>query len=208
MNDIPEAPRWGVFALVTYIPGALGSFLQELRETMPGNDASPAHITLLPPRALRVPVEAASTQAREILGRFPAFDVELSKVRRFPQTSFLYIDLTEGDSVVHDLHAALNTGDLADSEEFEFRPHLTLGGPVSPGKLDFAQQEAELTWDSAQCSPRFTVDEIVFLWLSPDSAQGEWRQLWSQSLGPSARRISAAAAAAPNQTSLTDRHRQ
>jgi 2'-5' RNA ligase len=205
MNDTPEAPLWGFFALVSYIPDPLGSFLQELRETLQGNDSSQAHITLLPPRALKVPVEVASTQVRSILRRFPAFEVELSKVRRFAATSFLYLDLREGDALVHDLHAALNTGELADPEEFEFRPHLTLGGPVSPGKLDFAQQQAELTWDAAQCSPRFVIDEIVFLWLSPDSAHGEWRRLWSQSLSPGALRSSAAAAAISHRTSIEHR---
>jgi 2'-5' RNA ligase len=208
MNEIPEAPRWGFFALVTYIPDPLGSFLQELRKTLQGNGSSQAHITLLPPRELKVPVDVASRLVRTILRRFPAFDVELSKVRRFAETSFLYLDLTEGDSLIYELHAALNTGELADPEEFEFHPHLTLGGPVSPGKLDVVQEQAELTWDAAQCSPRFTIDEIVFLWLSPNSSQGEWRRLWTQSLSSAMPRSSAASAAVSTRTSLTGPHGQ
>jgi 2'-5' RNA ligase len=207
MNDIPEA-RWGFFALVSYIPDPLRSFLEEVRETLPGNDSSQTHITLLPPRALKVPVEVASKLVRSILSQFPAFEVELSKVQRFAETSFLYLDLTEGNSFVHALHAALNTGDLADLEEFEFRPHLTLGGPVSPTKLDFAQHQAETTWDSARCSPRFTIKEIVFLWLSPESAHGEWRRLWTQTLATSQPRSSAATAAVSSRTSLAGRHGQ
>ncbi len=202
MNDISEAPRWGLFTLVAYIPDPLGSFLEELRDPLPGSGCSQAHITLLPPRALKVPVEAASTLAQGILSRFPQFEVELAKVRRFAETNFLYLDLNEGDSLVKDLHAALNTGDLAAPEEFEFRPHLTLGGPVSPAKLDSAQQQAEFTWAAPHCSPRFTIREVVCLWLSPDSPQGEWRRLWTLPLAQESR---AAAAAVTSRTSSTAR---
>jgi 2'-5' RNA ligase len=200
MNQMPAAPRWGCFALVSYIPDPLGSFLQGLREILPNTDSSEAHITLLPPRRLKLPVEIASKQARTILRRFPPFDVELSKVRRFPETKFLYLDLSEGNSVIHDLHDALNKGDLFDAEEFEFRPHLTLGGPVSPGVLDSAQQQAEITWNAEHCAPRFTIEEVVCLWSSPDSAQGEWHRLWSQKLSRAAQ-TSAAAATVTSRTS-------
>ena len=201
MHEIEGGPPWGCFALVSYIPEPLGSFLQGLREILPNNDSSEAHITLLPPRALKLPVETVSKQARTILSQFPPFDVELSKVRRFAETNFLYLDLGEGDALIHDLHDALNKGDLADSEEFEFRPHLTLGGPVSAGALDAAQQRAEITWDGEHCAPRFTIQEVVCLWLSPDSPQGEWRRLWSHKLSPNAARSSAATANFRNRTS-------
>jgi 2'-5' RNA ligase len=205
MKNIPEAHPWGSLALVTYIPDPLCSLLQDVRDVLPGNDDLPAHITLLPPRRLRVPVETASTLVHAALGRFSAFDVELSRVRRFDQTNFLYLDLSEGDAHVHDLHDALNTGDLADIEEFEFRPHLTLGGPVAAAELEFAQHQAELTWDGAPCSPRFTIDEIAFLWLGPDSSQREWRRLWTHRLSAKAELSSAAAAAVASRTSSTGR---
>lgn len=201
MNQISAAPGWGCFALVSYIPDPLGSFLQGLREVVPNSDRSEAHITLLPPRPLKLPVETASTQARTILREFPPFNVELSQVRRFAETKFLYLDLAEGSSVIHDLHNALNKGDLFDREEFEFRPHLTLGGPVSPGVLDSAQHQAEVIWNAGHCAARFTIQEVVCLWSSPDSAQGEWRRLWSQELIPNAARSSAAAATVTSRTS-------
>lgn len=200
MNEIQGAPRWGFFALVSYIPEPLSSFLQGLREILPNNDSSEAHITLLPPRPLRLPIETVSKQARSILRQFPPFDVELSTVRRFAETKFLYLDLGEGNSLIHDLHDALNRGDLSDPEEFEFHPHLTLGGPVSPGTLDLAQEQAEVTWSGEHCAPRFTIQEVVCLWLSPNSAQGEWRRVWSQKLSPNAARTSAATATVTNRT--------
>jgi len=201
MNEIPGPPRWGFIALVSYIPDPLASFLQGLREALPNNDSSEAHITLLPPRPLKLPVETISQKARAILDQFPQFDVELSSVRRFAETKFLYLDLAEGSSLIHDVHDALNQGDLADPEEFEFRPHLTLGGPVSPGVLDSAQQQAELTWNGKHCARRFTIREVVCLWLSPDSAQGEWRRLWTHELSRVPVRSSAATASLTSRTS-------
>lgn len=201
MNHIPAAPRWGCFALVNYIPEPLASFLQGLREILPNNDSSEAHVTLLPPRPLKLPVETASKQACAILRQFPPFEVELSRVQRFSESKFLYLDLSEGSSVIHDLHDALNKGDLFDTEEYEFRPHLTLGGPVSPGILDSAQHQAEVTWNAGHCAARFTVEEVVCLWLSPNSPEGEWRRLWSQRLSPTAARTSAATAAVTSRTS-------
>ena len=202
MNNIPKAPPWGFFTLVTYIPDPLGSFLEELRDDLPGSGCSQVHITLLPPRVLKVPIEAASTRIQGILSGFPQFQVELHRVRRFAETNFLYLDLNEGDSVVEELHAALNTGALADPEKFEFSPHLTLGGPVLPADLDSAQQQVQLAWDTRHCSPRFTIREVVFLWASPESPQGEWGRLWSHQLKPQER---AAAATVTSQTSSTAR---
>ncbi|MBV9301028.1 MAG: 2'-5' RNA ligase family protein [Acidobacteriaceae bacterium] len=207
MNGILASPPWGFFALVAYVPEPLGAFLQQMRETLPGNDRSPAHITLLPPRRLKIPVEAAVEQARAILDDFPAFNVELCRVCRFPETKFLYLDVTEGSAFIRDLHKALNTGDLYDTEEFEFQPHLTLGGPVSPAVLDAVQQQCELNWGASHCAPRLTIREIAFLWLSPGSPQSEWRQVLTHRLSPSESRSTAAAATLRSRTSTTDPQR-
>ncbi len=182
MIQIPKTPEWGLFALVSYIPDPLGSFLDELRQALPGGDNARPHITILPPRPLKLPVEAASKQARKILRAFPAFEVELSRVRCFSGTNFLYLDVGEGSSLLHKLHDALNTGDLEDVEELGFRPHLTLGGPVMPGKLDATQQQAEAAWRSVAHSRRFTICDVAGLWLSPTGPQGEWHRLWSHHL--------------------------
>lgn len=181
-NGMTEASQQGQFALVSYIPEPLGSFLYELRGTLPGGSNPQAHITILPPRPLRVPVETASERTLEVLARFPVFEIELSTVQRFPQTNVLYLDIAEGNEVVHELHDALNTDELACEEEFEFRPHLTLGGPVPEPELEAFHDQAEVAWLATGHSRRFTVDEIVFLWLNPANPEGGWRRLWSYDL--------------------------
>lgn len=201
-NGISNPSKWGYCALVSYIPEPLGSFFDGLRRALPGETNPQAHITLLPPRPLRLPVEIASEQALGVIAKFPPFEVEFSTVRSFPHTNFLYLDIGDGKSLVNDLHDALNTGDLIHAEEFEFRPHLTLGGPVPQIDLASSQDEAEIAWLSAGHPRRFTLDEIVFLWLSPDHLEGEWHRLWSHNLRTSCTaRTKAASAAFTNRTS-------
>lgn len=193
---------WGSFALVSYIPEPLGSFLDGLRRTLPGETNPQAHITLLPPRPLRSPVEAASERALQVLSGFPPFEVEFSTVGSFPHTNFLYLEIGDGNSLVHALHDALNTGDFEHQEQFEFQPHLTLGGPVPASHLTSAQDQAETAWLAARHPRRFTLDEIVFLWSSPDSTDGEWHRLWSYNLRTGATaKTKAASAAVTNRTS-------
>lgn len=192
MNDITEATQWGSFALVSYIPDPLGSLLHELRQVLPGEDNPRPHITILPPRPLKLSVDAASQQAHKILLQFPAFDVELSKVCLFPQTNVLYLDVAEGNTLLHDVHAALNAGDLDGREEFDFLPHLTLSGPIASRDLPLVRRQAEMAWYSSNHARRFTFDEVALLWLSPDSPQGEWNKVWSHRLSTAAARAASA----------------
>jgi 2'-5' RNA ligase len=127
-------------------------------------------------------VDAASRKAQSILLRFAAFEVELSTLRSFPETNVLYLDIAKGNGVLHDLHGALNADVLEHEEKFEFRPHLTLGGPVESAHLPWVRRQAETAWYSSDHPRRFTLDEVIFLWLSPDSRQCEWRGVSSHRL--------------------------
>ena len=177
-----ETPARGLYALVSYLPLPLGSFLDELRQSLPGSHFAPAHITILPPRPLEVTVNAASECARTVLQGFTAFDVELTEVRRFPETGMLFLDLADGNRSVHNLHDALNTGVLAFAEEFEFRPHLTLGGPIPPASMPTFQAQAEGAWNSWQSPKRFRLNNIVGLSGTPGVEGLSWRRVWTHQL--------------------------
>lgn len=120
--------------------------------------------------------------ALKILLDFPNFDVELSKVRAFPETNLVYLEIGKGKGLLDKLHAALDRGALGHAEEFDFRPHLTLGGPVDAAHLAAVRRHAVTAWNSFRSARRFVLDEIVFLWVSPDSPHGEWHRLWSHKL--------------------------
>ena|SRR5690242_18817228 len=197
MNHVTETTECGSFALVSYIPDPLGSFLHGLRQNLPGEDNPQPHITLLPPRPLRLSVDAASQQAQNILLQFPAFEVELSRICSFPETNVLYLEVGKGNRLLYDLHDALNAGDLAHEEKFAFRPHLTLSGPVDPPHLPWVRKQAEIVWYASDHSRRFTLEEIAFLCLGPESPEGKWQRVWSQRLGGKNNTNARAAIAAP-----------
>jgi 2'-5' RNA ligase len=176
------SPPWDFFALVSYLPDPLGSQVDRMTQTLPESGLRQAHITILPPRPLQVPLEEASRYTREILDRFAIFDVELGLVKRFPATNVLYLDLTEGYEAVHQVHDALNTGPLTFEEQFEFHPHLTLAGPLAAGVVDQVQFEAERLWGSIKGKEKFTVREIVALWAEAGQKTLSWRRLWAYPL--------------------------
>jgi 2'-5' RNA ligase len=181
-----ESPTWGHFALVSYVPPPLGSVLDELRRSLPGNRFPQSHVTILPPRPLQVPMEDASSHARSVLDNFASFDVEFAEVHHFPETQFLYLSLLAGSSIVHDLHQALNSGPLTHEEQFEFRPHLTLGGPIPGAILKATQKQLREVWSSLKIEKRFRLQNVVALFLEPDGVQTEWSRLWTHRFGESA----------------------
>jgi 2'-5' RNA ligase len=174
---------WGFFALVSYVPDPLGQAIDRLRQSLPG-DFRPTHITILPPRPLHVHVDEATEHSFRVLDQFGRFEVELTSVDRFTETNVLYLDVAGGSDTVHELHDALNTGDLSFPEEFEFYPHLTLGGPIPAHQVDGIQAHAEQLWHSLPLERRFTIDEIVALWAAPGDEVLAWQRLWTYSLRP------------------------
>lgn len=175
---------WGFFALVSYIPDPLGSFLDGMRRSLPGYEFAQAHITILPPRRVALPAERASAYALETLRKFPPFDVNFRSVRRFEPTNILYLPLAAGNSCVNEMHQELNSGELAAEEEFEFVPHVTLGGPIPPHELQRAESAASTLWQSCRDPKHFKIDEVVALLALPNggSGYGDWTCLWRHSL--------------------------
>jgi hypothetical protein len=181
---------------VSYIPDPLGSFLNSLRQTLSAEENPQAHITILPRRPLSLPVETASQQAIEILSRFPAFEVELCNVRRFPETNVMYLDVGKGNARLHAVHDALNAGSLAHNEEFDFDPHLTLSDPVPRADAEKIRATAKAAWDQTALERRFLVDEVVCLWMADAGPKGDWARLWSYRLSSKDRAMTAAVTAA------------
>lgn len=174
-----ETPDWGSFALVSYVPGPLGPFLDEIRRSLPGSDFPQPHITILPPRRLEVPLANATQYATEVLAAFTAFEVELSSVSCFSETDVLYLTISRGNGRLRELHAALNQGTLGAPERFEFLPHITLGGPIPPSETASLQAHTAATWAASELPRSFLVHEVVALWSqATENGQAEWEQIW------------------------------
>jgi 2'-5' RNA ligase len=170
------------FALVSYVPEPLQSTLKRLRTLFPQGVYPEPHLTLLPPRRLRVSLDQASTVARSVLSQFESFRVELVQVNTFTETNTIYLSAADSNSQIYDIHQALNSGDLADRERFPFRPHLTLGGPLSDVVLPDIRGQADQLWQSVDGSREFSVDEVVALGADCGDDPPCWHRLWTFNL--------------------------
>jgi 2'-5' RNA ligase len=177
-----KMPDQGQFALVAYVPDPLASFLYKMRRSLSEVPCPQPHVTILPPRPLRIPVESACRAVGEILQLQSQFEVELSQVCYFANTHTLYLDISDGAARIHALHDSLNCGDLFHQEEFTFRPHLTVSGLVDPLHLPAMLQRAEADWRANSCSPRFLISEVVCLLQQSGNPRGAWQRLWSVKL--------------------------
>lgn len=184
----------GSFALVSYIPDPLGSFLDAMRQSLPGKQFVQAHITVLPPRPLSIPVEQATEAALKVLRRYSPFKIALGPVRSFASTNVVYLALNIGGSVLADIHRELNAGPLATEEQFEFIPHVTVGGPVSAAELDTVMALAQRTWERSTHPSEFDLEELVGLHAAsaaesapaqnpPAQIPCDWVCMWRYSLG-------------------------
>jgi 2'-5' RNA ligase len=174
-NNSLEHGAGGWFALVSYIQDPQKSFLESLRQSIPGKPLAPVHITVLPPRPLGLPVEEVCQRVEDVTGGLSAFEAELSEVRHFSETDFLYLDIAEGYAELCNVHTRLNAGELRHPEVYEYRPHLTLGGPVPPEALQTAQKRTETEWKSSACPRRVKIEELVCLWMSAEG-EHEWER--------------------------------
>lgn len=174
-----RAPGQNLFALVAYVPDPLASFLYEMRQNFTGLPCPQPHITILPPRPLRVPSEDACHSVRETIQSRPEFEVRLSRVCCFTNTNTIYLDIADGTAAIHALHDALNRGVLNHQEEFDFRPHLTIAGPIPPLHLTTILHQAEKEWHARPHPDSFVLSEIACLLQTGD---GIWHRLWSVKL--------------------------
>ena len=175
------APLCGQVALVTYLPDPLASFLTQVRQSLGGENIPEAHITFLPPRPLRVPVEEAADEIRHVLLDVDTFEVELGTVKLFPTTNILYIDVVAGQRELFNLHEALNIGTLFADEQYEFVPHLTLSGALVSHSIAAAQAMVDNAWNQCGLSSRFLVSELVLL---RQSSGEHWTRVSSFRLKP------------------------
>jgi 2'-5' RNA ligase len=162
-----EAQLVGQYALVNYVPGALGKFLDELRlELTPGCNPR-AHVTVLPPRPLcRNPEDAV----REISGKIgeagpetAPFTVELSSVEIFAGSNVVYMELDRGGEELRRLYRSLNSGALGFAESFPYHPHITLAQHLMLEEADMMARHARERWAAWEGARTFVVTEVLLV---------------------------------------------
>ena len=114
------------FALVSYIPGRLATFLDQLRFEMKPGCTLRAHVTILPPRPIDLNIAESVRQITEEARESPPFAVELGQVRVFDKSNVVYLCLRRGERALHALHENLNAGQMEYDGPFPYHPHITL----------------------------------------------------------------------------------
>ena len=71
------------FALVNYVPGELGRFLNALRVELVGGCHAQSHVTLLPPRCLQASAAEAWATVQSVSEFLPPFTVTLDDIQIF-----------------------------------------------------------------------------------------------------------------------------
>jgi 2'-5' RNA ligase len=151
------------YALVSYVPGPLGSFLDHLRQELVPSCMAQSHVTILPPRELSADLDDVSRQLAADLQDFCKFSVEIADVRVFASTSVVYLGLGEGREEIIRMHRALNRSLLRAAENHEFMPHITLAQDLTPEQVPQIAELAKRRWSEFSNPRRFEVDCLTFV---------------------------------------------
>ena len=183
-NGVPRRPpleeRLNVFALVVYIPGPLGVFLDDLRRELVPHYNPHAHVSVLPPRPLGVDWQTASDQARTLTESWVPFEVQLTKIQVFPVTDVIYIEVDGGASELYRMHAAMNLTDLAFEEPFPYHPHITVAQEIPHERVPDVCAQAQQRWDEFQGPRSFRAERVAFV---QNTLTNCWIDLAEYSLG-------------------------
>jgi len=123
------------YAIVAYLRDPVGEFVEGLRaEVQPKHAHLPAHISVLPPRALRGTEAEALESMEYVCQGIQPFEVSLGEVATFlPLTPTVFIRVAHAAYRMRELHDRLNVGPLHADEPWPYMPHLTIA------KMDTAE---------------------------------------------------------------------
>jgi hypothetical protein len=183
-SRVSAGERLNVFALVIYIPGPLGAFLDDLRRELVPQCKPHAHISVLPPRPLTGGWQEAASRSRALARTWRPFEIELTCIDVFPLTDVVYIEIGEGNSELHRLHAAMNSGPMEFEDPFPYHPHVTLAQELPHQQVAAVGELARRRWREFRGSRRMLADHAVFV---QNTLSDRWIDLADYALGKNSR---------------------
>lgn len=151
------------FALVSYIPEPLGSFLTDLRTELVPHCRLQSHVTLLTPRPLAHPTWALIDELRRETAKLSSFEVELSELEVFPVTNVIYVSIGRGRREIVEMHDRLARDMFSHKEPYPFHPHITLAQEIPEDSVNEVFARACARWEAWNKPRAFSVDELVFV---------------------------------------------
>jgi len=168
------------YALVSYIPGPLGLFLDRIRRELVSSCVAQSHVTILPPRSLSALEETTKVELSQALQDYRPFRVDLETVQVFESTSVIYLAIGPGGEELKQLHERLNQGSLAFSEFHQYHPHVTLAQDFPPQELTDMTELARARWQEFQKERSFEVERLTFV---RNTTSNRWLDLADFPLG-------------------------
>ena len=164
------------FALVSYIPGPLGLYLDRLRGELVPCGYARAHVTVLPPRPLAYPPDDAWAEMRLPLQEAAPLLLETTQVEVFPLTHVIYLAIGKGFNDLKNLHQRLNRSKTYFDEPFQFHPHITLAQDLSEDQVEPAMDLARRRLAECPCDRTIAVRSLVFVEsrFFPESGCNQW----------------------------------
>jgi len=172
------------YALVAYVTNAVGEFVENLRKELhPDLPHLPAHVTILPPRHLRVSELSALETLEDICSQVEPFEVVLGEAETFvPVTPTVFLRVAHAAYRLRELHDRLNTEALQSEEEWPYMPHLTIVRLNTEAQAQQAYITARDRWAEFRGSRRILVKQLTFV---RENEQDVWIDLAGVPLGRS-----------------------
>jgi 2'-5' RNA ligase len=168
------------YALVCYIPGALGEFLDEMRINLVPSCVAQSHVTVLPPRSLVISASEANLELERELVDFAPFRIELKGVEVFASTNVIYVAIGSGAPELLQMHERLNRKGLEFNEFYSYHPHVTLAQEFPPQELEEMLLVAREQWARFQHDRSFLVESLTFV---QNTLNNRWLDLRNFPLG-------------------------
>ncbi|MCU0301890.1 MAG: 2'-5' RNA ligase family protein [Candidatus Nanopelagicales bacterium] len=129
-----------------------------------------AHITLVPPMAVRAEAHLAAVIAHltEVAGRLVPFPLVLAGAGTFrPVSPVVFVPIAEGEREVRAAEAVVRRGPLDRPLQFPYHPHVTVAHDLAEEWLDQAEEAM---------APYRAAFEVASLGLFVQGEDGVWRQ--------------------------------
>ncbi len=171
-----------LYAAVAYVRSPVGIFVEQLRrELHPAHTHADAHLTILPPRALRGTEQQAIDLLTEVCHAAAPFDVTMGDVETFlPLTPTVFIRVAHGAYRMREMHDRINHDVLLCDEPWPYMPHLTIVKADDAAEVPRVMAVARQRWKEYPGTHKVRISKLTFV-----KGNGErWVDLAAIHLGP------------------------
>lgn len=152
-----------LFALIGFVPGPLGEYLDRMRQQLVSNCPLKSHVSLLPPRFLNAAAGELSDVLRARLETVKPFEISLGDVEVFPGTGVVFLGIKSGLEDLLQAHEFLSQEEFAYPEPYSFHPHVTLAQDFPQPESGELEQRARRLWNSWKGDRSFLLDRVSFV---------------------------------------------